>query len=90
LLLPAWSGVQVYVGHYSETIDYFAKIQAERTIFNPQTGSASVSDFLRSNGITMLYDGPDEAKTGFDPGSEPFLLLIYRGGDVSIYRVVGP
>jgi hypothetical protein len=26
-LLPAWTGVPVYVGHYSETLDYFQKIR---------------------------------------------------------------
>jgi hypothetical protein len=85
LLLPAWGGVQVYVGHYSETLDYFQKIRIVDAVLQP---GADLPSFLKQNGVTLLYWGPDEAgATRFDPGAQPYLSRIYRGGSVSIYRV---
>ena len=34
-LLPAWAGVRVYVGHYSETLNYFEKIRNVGTVLTP-------------------------------------------------------
>ena len=85
-LLPAWSGVDVYVGHYSETLDYFRKIRnVQQALQGSQPGS--LSTFLRANGITLLYWGPDEAKTGFDPDARPDLRPVFRDATVAIYRV---
>ncbi|HET9847569.1 MAG TPA: hypothetical protein VFR68_03300 [Candidatus Dormibacteraeota bacterium] len=86
-LLPAWSGVSVYVGHYSETLDYFQKIANVRAVLQPDASGADLQAFLRTNGITLLYWGPDEAKTGFQPDAQPFLQSVHRDGGVTIYRV---
>jgi hypothetical protein len=86
-LLPAWSGVQVYVGHYSETVDYFQKIARLSAILEPSTSDGELGTFLSANGITLLYWGPDEAKTGFSPEMYSTLHLIYVDGTVRIYRV---
>jgi uncharacterized membrane protein len=79
----------VYVGHYSETLDYFRKIAIVRTVLQPNA-SADVQAFLRANGITLVYWGPDEAATGYQPASEPYLEPIYQRGTVAIYRVKSP
>ena len=89
-LIPAWSGVPVYVGHYSETLDYFQKIANVRKTLGPSTTKAAFDAFVRSNGITLLYWGPDETKTGFDPSAQPDLRLLYHAGTVEIYRVEQP
>ena len=86
-LLPAWSGVGVYVGHYSETLDYFQKIHNVDQVLRPGESPAVLSRFMADNGLTLVYWGPDEAKTGFDPDHDADLVAIYRGGTVSIYRV---
>ena len=87
LSLPAWSGVSVYVGHYSETLDYFKKIANVRAVLQPDAPATDLQAFLRSNAITLLYWGPDEAKTGFQPEGQPFLQPVHRDGAVTIYRV---
>ena len=89
-LLPAWAGVTVYVGHYSETLDYFQKIAAERAVLQPDASASQVATFLRVNGITLLYWGPAEALTGYQPAGQPYLQPIYNQGTVSIYRVNAP
>jgi hypothetical protein len=86
-LLPAWAGVQVYVGHYSETLDYFQKIRKVGAVLKPGQPEATVRTFLQVNGITLLYWGPEEAATGFQPGDQSYLQPIHQGGTVTIYRV---
>jgi hypothetical protein len=86
-LLPAWAGVQVYVGHYSETLDYFQKIRNVGAVLRPGEPEATVRAFLHDNGITLLYWGPDEALTGYQPNDQPFLQPVHQDGTVTIYRV---
>jgi hypothetical protein len=86
-LLPAWAGVPVYVGHYSETLDYFQKIRNVGAVLKPGTPEATVRAFIQANGITLLYWGPEEEVTGFDPVAKAYLHSIYQGGTVTVYRV---
>jgi hypothetical protein len=86
-LLPAWAGVQVYVGHYSETLDYFQKIRNVGAALKPDAPASTVRAFLQANGITLLYWGPQEALTGFQPDGQSYLQLVHRDGTVAIYRV---
>jgi len=86
-LLPAWAGVSVYVGHYSETLDYFQKIRNVSEVLKPGAPEATVRAFLHDNAITMLYWGPDETLTGFQPASQSYLEPIHQEGAVTIYRV---
>jgi hypothetical protein len=86
-LLPAWAGVQVYVGHYSETLDYFQKIRNVNVVLQPGEPEATVRAFLHDNGITLLYWGVDEAATGFRPSDQSYLRLVHQDGTVAIYRV---
>ena len=86
-LLPAWAGVPVYVGHYSETLDYFQKIRNVGEVLKPGAPQATVRAFLHDNGITLLYWGPDEALTGYQPANQPYLQPVHQDGAVTIYRV---
>ncbi len=86
-LLPAWAGVRVYVGHYSETLDYFQKIRNVGAVLKPGQPESTVRAFLHDNGITLLYWGPDEATTGYQPNDQPFLQPVHQDGTVTIYRV---
>jgi hypothetical protein len=88
-LLPAWAGVRVYVGHYSETLNYFQKIRNVGAILKPDEPDGAVQGFLAANGLTLLYWGPDEAATGFKPDDHAYLHPVYRHGAVAIYRVTG-
>jgi len=88
-LLPAWAGVSVYVGHYSETLDYFQKIRNVSAILGPDEPDSAVQTFLATNRLTLLYWGPDEVATGFHPDNHAYLHAVYRHGAVAIYRVSG-
>jgi hypothetical protein len=86
-LLPAWAGVPVYVGHYSETLDFFTKIRNVGAILAPNQPDSAVETFLAVNRLTLLYWGPDEAATGFQPDVHAYLHPVYRHGAIAIYRV---
>jgi hypothetical protein len=86
-LLPAWAGVPVYVGHYSETLDYFQKIRNVGAVLTPGEPDTTVQAFLHDNGITLLYWGPEETATRFQPADQSYLQAIYQDGTVAIYRV---
>jgi hypothetical protein len=88
-LLPAWAGVPVYVGHYSETLDYFQKIRNVGTVLSADEPDGALQNFLATNRLTLLYWGPDEVATGFRPDRRPYLHAVYRHGSVAIYRVNG-
>ncbi|HEY4871017.1 MAG TPA: hypothetical protein VIJ03_03880 [Candidatus Dormibacteraeota bacterium] len=88
-LLPAWAGIPVYVGHYSETLDYFQKIRNVSAILSPDEPDGALQNFLGTNRLTLLYWGPDEAATGFHPDDHGYLHPVYRHGAVAIYRVTG-
>jgi hypothetical protein len=88
-LLPAWAGVPVYVGHYSETLDYFGKIRTVGAVLSPAEPDSALRAFLTVNHLTLLYWGPDEAATGFRPDDHTYLESVYRHGAVTIYRVTG-
>jgi len=47
-----------------------------------------VQAFLRTNGITLVYWGPDEERTGFEPDGQLYLEAVHREGTVAIYRVI--
>lgn len=90
LLIPAWSGTPVYVGHYSETVNYFQKIAAADALLQPTTTADQFSAFGAQNGVTLLYWGPDERRgRSLDPATLWPLQRIYTSGDVTIYRIVG-
>jgi hypothetical protein len=90
LYIPAWSGVPVYLGHYSETLDYFGKIRTADAMLQATTPVVQLQSFFHDNGITLLYWGPQERQDRrFDPSQEPFLGLVYETGGVRLYRVIG-
>ena len=76
------------MGHYSETLNYFQKIRNEAAVLKSDAAASTVRSFLSANGVTLLYWGPDEAATGFQPQLQPYLELVHRDGSVTIYRVL--
>jgi len=88
LFIPAFAGTPVYVGHYSETIDYFRKARTADAILQSSTPTTALRSFFRDNGLTLLWWGPDERRDrSFDPAQQPFLRLVYETGNLQLYRV---
>jgi len=88
LYLPAYTGNRVYVGHWSETLNFNEKAAlAERILYSPGSEVAA-RDFLKDNRIAYIYFGAFEKMRGrFSLEHAPFLQEIYNRRGVSIYKV---
>jgi hypothetical protein len=87
LYIPAWSGQRAYVGHYGETIDYFAKARTAGRVLSDQTSDDEVRSFFESQQIAYLFWGQEErAARRFDPASRPYLEPVFSQGTVAIFR----
>ena len=84
LFIPARSGLRVYTGHYSETLDSPMRRQAAETKL--RAGGAELVQFMRDEGVTFLYVGPRERAAGVGPISSQ-LRQVYDEGGVEIYRL---
>lgn len=88
-LLPARTGLRVYVGHGHQTIDWGRKVNfVTQKFFRERYKNADRRQFLIDNNIAYLFYGPDEKSLGnFQPQNAPYLLRVFADGDVSVYRV---
>ena len=88
LFIPARSGDRVYVGHYSETIDYLRKAQVVFDAY--RAGPAAVVALARAEGTHYVFYGPLEqavAGPGFGGASPDGVDVIYDVDGVVIYRL---
>ncbi len=88
LYLPAYTGNRVYVGHWSESVDFGRKAGvADWILFAPGRDDLKRS-ILKRNGIRYIYFGSFERmRAPFALEKAPYLDKIYDKGGVKIYRV---
>jgi len=93
------AGTRVYVGHWSETIDFRGKLAEYSRFLRADTGDAGREALVRREGITYvlrdhsIYDevfhlSPEgESLPAFEPGRADWLAPAYEDGQVALYRV---
>jgi hypothetical protein len=84
LFIPARSGLRVYAGHYSETLDNPVRRQAAESKL--RAGGAELVTFMRDQGVTYLFVGPRERAAGVGPISAD-LRQVYDEEGVQVYRL---
>jgi hypothetical protein len=95
---PSIAGCRVYLGHWSETLDYTRKIKQLSDFFAAGTPDSRREAFCREHGIAYVlsdrsvYDDvflPPSAQVAgaFDPDRSPWLSKTYQQGEVAVYRV---
>jgi hypothetical protein len=85
--IPAWAGDRVYVGHYSETINYAVRARLARDVI--RAGDPGLGAFMTANDASYLFVGPNERSQGVGAlGAE--LLRVYDAEGVQIYRLQLP
>jgi hypothetical protein len=85
LFIPERSGYRVYVGHYSETIDY---IQKAHTAFDAyRAGDAALLSLMTRERADYLFLGPLERSAGGPSPSDARLEKVYGSDGVVIYRL---
>jgi hypothetical protein len=85
--IPAWAGYRVYVGHYSETINYGRRARLAQDAI--RAGDPGLGAFMTANNVAYLFVGPAERAGGVGPLG-PELLRVYDQEGVRIYRLQLP
>jgi hypothetical protein len=89
LQIPPRAGDHVYVGHYSETIDFSARARTARAAISGD--GEPLAEFMRAQGVTYLFFGPRErALGGPDPSTSGGLRVVYGHDEVSIFALSRP
>jgi hypothetical protein len=84
LYIPEMSGLRVYVGHYSETIDYLVRARLAREAI--QAGDPTLAAFMAGNDAAYLVVGPRERALGVGViGSQ--LAKVYDFEGVQVYHL---
>ena len=84
LFIPEMAGLRVYVGHYSETIDYQVRARLARDAI--RAGNPSLAAFMAGNDAIYLLVGPRERALGVGV-IEPQLAKVYDAEGVQVYRL---
>jgi hypothetical protein len=98
---PSLAGVKVYLGHWSETLNYAKKVKEFSGFLQAGTADREREAFCRGNGVGFvirdrsIYDDiflPTWARAagGFDPDRSSWLLPVFARDRVTIYRVLKP
>jgi len=87
LYIPELAGDRVYVGHYSETIDYLSHARLARDVI--RTGGPALPRFMAANDVTYLVIGPRERQQGVGMIA-PELRRVYSAAGVELYRLQSP
>ncbi|MHB8509078.1 MAG: hypothetical protein ACYDGR_10600 [Candidatus Dormibacteria bacterium] len=88
LFIPARAGLRVYVGHYSETLDYVRRARNAREAYRDGLNGAAA--LARREGAEFIFLGPRETMLRGESTSPPAPVGIRRvagfDADVSIYQ----
>jgi hypothetical protein len=85
LYIPELAGDRVYVGHYSETIDYLSRARLAGDAI--RAGGPDLGRFMAANDITYLMVGPRERQQGVGAVG-PELRRVYSAAGVDVYRLL--
>jgi len=86
--LPQRAGMQVFAGHWSETVDFKAKLRDLAWFYSLRPSEPERMQFLRRWRVRYLFHGPYEAALGrYQPGENAYLLPVFQDGPVTVYQV---
>jgi hypothetical protein len=87
-IIPAYAGRQTFWGHLIETPFLTQTRIAGDRFFSESASNAERQAMLEHSRITHVFYGPDEqALSGFDPQSAPYLVPVFRNNSVTIYEI---
>jgi len=98
---PSLAGVRVYLGHWSETLNFARKLGEYHAFLRAATPDTARETFVRGRGITyVVFDHTPlavdatfdtlyllPAERAFDPSTTDWLEPAFQQGSVAIYRV---
>ncbi len=88
--LVAATGLRVYIGHWIETVDFDAKIENVRRLYDPAESDDFRIDLLEDAQIGYVwYDDYARAVGRWSPDDAAFLTRAFETSTVIVYRVRG-
>jgi hypothetical protein len=87
LFIPARAGFRVYVGHYSETLDFLSHAEAARTAL--RSGSGELRAFMVREDVEFVFWGPRERALGGPPPDSGIFTRAYDVDGVVIFGSKG-
>ncbi|PIS04861.1 MAG: hypothetical protein COT81_04370 [Candidatus Buchananbacteria bacterium CG10_big_fil_rev_8_21_14_0_10_42_9] len=89
IMIPGYSGQKVFAGHGHETLNPLAKLKRTEWFYKSNSEDIAKQEFLSDNDINIIFFGEKEAQAGnFQPGTKPYLKLIYSSGQSALYQVL--
>jgi len=87
-VIPARTGIRVFIGHGPETLYFEEKQEAVQRFFTAATDDAWRRELLAQYGIVYLFYGPGEQALGtWDPAGASYLAPVYDQKGYTIYQV---
>jgi hypothetical protein len=86
--VPSASGNTVYLAHWAQTLDFFAKRDAVAHFFDAAASDDEREAILTNSEVSYVIQGPAERSLGgFDPSRSAMLERAFETPSVSVYRV---
>lgn len=87
-LIPPYSGLKVYFGHFAETKDYHRKLEIYNEFMRRDTSDGYRKNVLKEGGISYIVFNKEDAGTAvFGADKKPWLSGIFENNAVAIYKV---
>lgn len=87
-LLASMAGQRVFIGHWMETADFDAKVDALERFYGAETPDAWRRDLLDAIGASLIwFDATARELGAWNPASAPYLTREFASDEVSIFRV---
>jgi hypothetical protein len=88
--LPAWAPAHVLIGLGSESIHLEALQTQVKAFYSASTPDVSRNDLTDRLNIDYVFYGPSERALGdWNPELAPYLSLVFRAGDYSLFETYG-
>ena len=91
LLIPIYSGMKVFTGHFGETLRFRSKNAAMRALVNREMSDEARRYFLADSGISHIVWEPRMERLGkWRPTKKPWLTIEFRAGAYTLYKIAAP
>jgi hypothetical protein len=86
--VPVLTGSHAVLAHWAQTVDFYGKSERVAEFFAAATPDRRRQATLRAYSVDYVLVGPaEQALGGFQPGTAPYLRLVYTTPQVQVYAV---
>ena len=86
-IVPAMTGLRVYLGHYGQTLQSAEKGARVTAFYSGELSDESARALFKENRVSYVIYGPLERGISGEPVVPTWLLLAYTAGDVRVFKV---